>query len=356
MNFDLTRLSVADTLTCSARLRTAMEGYASVEAIGQQACGFFREAFTDDKGNPAVALARMYVTHPYARLLPAEQRFARDLLNGPVARWPDLKCLVLVATRGEEPEWNDRTKSQGHRAIPLPTASIVEQAPMIAQLFLQMGVELSTVVKAESALFTDLTKRTYNVFHVARALGSPYIPAQTAFVKRFGIESVVGFGGALPWGEHFAVVLFSRATINGRVASRFKTFALDIKSRLLKLSIDQVLESGQDTRLPIAAARQDAETSTSMSTVETSIRTAPGTAGGFRQFRDSRGVEWKVWAVVPAASAIVRTRSQRWQSGWLLFESDKESRRLSPIPPDWQDRLDRELEGLCTQAERKAAR
>ena len=93
-----------------------------------------------------------------------------------------------------------------------------------------------------------------------------------------------------------------------------------------------------------------------MANVESSIRSVAPQKGGYRQFRDSRGVEWSVWAIIPTTAAIVRTRSQRWQSGWLLFESEKESRRLSPIPSNWQHSLDRELEGLCSKAERSTTR
>lgn len=351
MTFDLTRLSVADTLLCSTRLRIAVEQATSAEFIGRQACSYLYDAFGDSHGERAVRLVRMYVTHPYAKLPVEDQQFARNLLNGPVARWPFLKCLTLLATRGDEDSWNDRKASRGHRAIPLPTTAILEQAPMIAQLFLQMGVELSTVLKPDPALITDLTRKTYNVFHVPRANGSPYIPAQDEFVRRYGIESVVGFGGALPWGEHFAVVLFARVPITAATAARFKSFALDIKARLLKSTVDDVFDSGE-VRLE-GPPEPPVKSSATVKTVESRVRSGKN-AEGFRQFRDSQGVEWSVWAVVPSTMSVMQGRSQRWQSGWLLFESEKESRRLSPIPDNWATALDRELDTLCTQAKRGA--
>ena len=74
--------------------------------------------------------------------------------------------------------------------------------------------------------------RTYDVFHVEQALGSPFIPAQRDFVEPYGIASVVGFGGLLRSGELFSVILFSRATIPARCAARFRTIALDVRSSL----------------------------------------------------------------------------------------------------------------------------
>ena len=58
-----------------------------------------------------------------------------------------MKCLTLLASTGDEPEWRDRHRSRGHQAIPLPSADIVEQAPMVAQLINQLGVPLPQLCK-----------------------------------------------------------------------------------------------------------------------------------------------------------------------------------------------------------------
>lgn len=71
-----------------------------------------------------------------------------------------------------------------------------------------------------------------------------------------------------------------------------------------------------------------------------------------RLFDDRRGVRWDVWAVYPEArpsqlSALPGT----FQSGWLVFESATEKRRLSPIPDGWRTVTQSELERLCERAE-----
>ena len=55
---------------------------------------------------------------------------------------------TLLATAGDEPEWNSRHTSRGHAAIPLPSARIVERFPMIAQLIRQLGFDVADVVSA----------------------------------------------------------------------------------------------------------------------------------------------------------------------------------------------------------------
>jgi hypothetical protein len=64
--------------------------------------------------------------------------------------------------------------------------------------------------------------KAFNVFYVPEALGSPYIPAQKEFVIPYQVQSVLGFGGVLPSGELFAVILFSKVSIPLETADRFK--------------------------------------------------------------------------------------------------------------------------------------
>jgi hypothetical protein len=73
-----------------------------------------------------------------------------------------------------------------------------------------------------------------------------------------------------------------------------------------------------------------------------------------REFTDSRGVEWRVWAVTPAHMHPI-TRGEDYmdklQDGWLVFESGSEKRRLeAPYPSDWQTASLPKLEELCRRA------
>ena len=106
---------------------------------------------------------------------------------------------------------------------------------MIAGLMQDLGVDLEAVISGAESPQRPADARTYDVFHVEQALGSPVIPAQDEFVIPYAIRSVVGFGGVLRSGELFAVVLFSRAPIPAASANRFRTIALDIRSALFTL-------------------------------------------------------------------------------------------------------------------------
>ena len=146
---------------------------------------------------------------------------------------PEMKCLTLLATVGENPEWNSRRTSKGHKAIPLPSEQTVHQIPMIRNLIAQLGLSIGMVIKPDPKLLLDTEQKTYNVFYVPDALGSPDIPAQQEFVVPCGIKSVLGFGGVFPSGDIFAIIMFVRVPITEEVADLFKTLALNIKIAVL---------------------------------------------------------------------------------------------------------------------------
>jgi hypothetical protein len=54
----------------------------------------------------------------------------------------------------------------------------------------------------------DLEEKTYNVFYVPDAVGSPYVPVQEGFVLKYGVKSVLCFGGMLPSRDLFASFYF----------------------------------------------------------------------------------------------------------------------------------------------------
>lgn len=193
-------------------------------------------------GGPACPLVRCCKTHPHAALPPALRRFA-DAASPDERPGPRTRCLTLPATVGDRPAWNARQQSAAHQAIPLVSTRMVEHAPMVAQLVRAFGLDPADVVRPSEEVVHALRGRTCGVFHVPEAAGSPHIPAQREFVEPHGICSVVGFGGTLPDGELFAVILFGRVPIDESVADRFRNVALDVKGALMRFDEDTVFDA-----------------------------------------------------------------------------------------------------------------
>ena len=236
MSFSLAQFGLKEMLRCGLDLRRGAGEAATLEEVAQRVVRYFYDECRDAEGGRECLLVRFYKSHPYAAL-PAElQAFARGVL-APAPPSPEMQCLTLLATVGDEPAWNARESSRGHQAIPLASVQMVEQAPMIAELIRAMGLDVRIVVDPDPELIRGAEGKTFNVFYVPDAQGSPHIPAQD-FVERYGVSSVLGFGGVLVTGEFYAVILFTRVTIPPASADRFRNVALDLKLAISSTGMD----------------------------------------------------------------------------------------------------------------------
>jgi hypothetical protein len=226
----LERFDGDDLTSFGDRIRAIAHSAASMEEAAQQVADVLHDGLTDDAGAPALSLVRVYKTHPHGELPPDLRAFADEVAG--VRLEPDVRCLTLLATRGARPEWNDRHRSQGHKAIPLPSVAFLERLPMVAGLVTELGLDPQDVVRPGRVRVVELSQRTYDVFHVEHALGSPVLPAQD-FVSSERIASAVGFGGVLLTGDFFAVVLFSRVPVNTVVAQQLRVLSLAVRVALL---------------------------------------------------------------------------------------------------------------------------
>ena len=237
---DLVNLSVAQLGEVSADIDRCANGSRTMEESAQRVVTCLFDMFKDNEtGARDIALVRCFKTHRYSDLPDDLQSTARQIQDGIEAE-PGVKCLALLGTAGIEPAWNSRLSSAGHKAIPLPSPAIVGRFPMISQVMAQLGVDIKRVLRPSHDLIVDMQERTYNVFYVADAQGSPHIPAQEQFVKPFGIRSVIGFGGVLPSGDLFVVVIFSKVEIPRSKAELFKALAVTVKTALLPFDFDEV--------------------------------------------------------------------------------------------------------------------
>ena len=230
---DLTRFDLNDMIECGRSIRELAQRAGSMESAARLLVTYLRDALLDPQTHEHnCVLVRCFKTHHLGDL-PADLRKIVITPSAGKRQWQDeMPCLTLLATAGDLAPWNDRACSRGHAVIPLESAEVVEQAPMISQLIRQMGLDIGAVLAPTEELLLQADERTYGVFHVEKALGSSLIPAQD-FVTQHGVQSVLGFGGVLPTGDLFAMILFSRAPISRETADLFRTIALSVKLVLL---------------------------------------------------------------------------------------------------------------------------
>jgi hypothetical protein len=234
--YDLAKFSDNEMYECALTLRNLDKGAQNLEDVAGRIVRHLYENLTDQQGQTACALVRFFMTCPFMELNEDLQDAARNLVGGR-SILSNTKCLTLMATAGDETQWNSRQGSVGHQAIPLLDEDFVKRAPMISQLIHQFGLDISTVLEPDPDILMDLERTTFNVFYVPEAPGSTHIPAQKDFVVPYKIQSVLGFGGMLPSGNLFAIILFSKTSISPQVADLFKW--ISAYARIAVASLDK---------------------------------------------------------------------------------------------------------------------
>jgi len=227
----LATMTVDDLVTVASGVREAADGASSMEQAAQATVDRLFGDLVDEGGGPACALVRLYVTARLGDLEPRLQELARaavptDLDVEPAA---DTRCVTLLGSAGVEPAWNDRRASRGHQAIPLLDEGLVERLPMVAGLLRGLGMDSASVVRPDPEQHAARSRRRYDVFFVPEASTSPFIPDQV-FVAGHGVRSAVGFGGVLPSGELFAVLVFATVAVPEATAELLQSLALTVQS------------------------------------------------------------------------------------------------------------------------------
>jgi hypothetical protein len=257
--FTLEDFSLTQMLDLGSQLRELGKRARSMEEAADLFVRHLYEALVfPQTERRACALVRLFKTHAFGQLGEDLQQFARARLAG-ARETSSMKCLVLLASAGDRPEWNSRSGSKEHKAIPLPHEAAIRKAPMISALLSEMGLNAGAFVKADPNLMLDTEQTNFNVFHVPEAKDSPYVPAQE-FVTAYGVKSVLGFGGLLPSRNLFAVILFAKAHIPRATAELFKSLGLIVKLAISPFDHDRVfatLGSAADACRQPSGTRQD---------------------------------------------------------------------------------------------------
>ncbi|MEJ2131819.1 MAG: hypothetical protein P8Y95_09425 [Gammaproteobacteria bacterium] len=189
-----------------------------------------------DKFQESVVLARVFVTVDFDALPASNQAFVRELTkSGDTDLAGNVPVLSLVGTYGQESNWQDRRKSEGHVGIPLISSDFVGAIPMISRLLRELGVPMDGVDTRASDLIEKTIGQREGLFFVTDAgeatdaEGRKIIAAQD-FVSEYGVKSVFGVGSAYPSNQLVVLVVFCRDAFARDAAENFLPLASLFKS------------------------------------------------------------------------------------------------------------------------------
>lgn len=244
--FDLERFSLQDMSKIGDALQQLELRARNVDELTDMIVQYFFDNLVDiQTGEKSSVLVRFFMTYPYSSLS-SELRRSVDKMLAEQPVHQDMKCLKLSATAGIKPEWNSTLHSKEHRVLPLENEDMLKKNIMVHQFIDQLGIGISNVLHPDPKLSSELEGRVFNVYHVPDAIGSPYIPAQKQFVVPFGVKSAMGFGGMLPTGNLFSLLIFSKTKIPGNTANLFKNLALNVRMALLPFVNEKIFVIDKD--------------------------------------------------------------------------------------------------------------
>jgi hypothetical protein len=183
---------------------------------------------------PSVALARLFVVVPLAKLPAVEQALAIRLAAGHPRLSAATLVLSLLGSAGSELAWNDRSRSTGHLAIPLLDRAFVQGAPMIAKLLADLDVNHASLDDGGPIVTRAMLGGLNKTFFVpdareTRDASARHVIAAQDFVERYGIRSVFGMGGAYVGGTLAISIAFTSELLDSTVVARFPSLIGNFK-------------------------------------------------------------------------------------------------------------------------------
>jgi hypothetical protein len=230
----ITKLHVGETAEILEKIRPGIEQASSL----QDALQVLTSTLMEDYAN-SVALVRAFVTVSFHTLPESKKQFVQNIVSDVpnVDTIPDdTPVLSLLATSGQEPDWNDVAKSKRHTGIPLMSADFVAEIPMVARLLTDLGIASDLGVD-EGLTYSDDPMSHVRAFYVGDALtdvdgrGRKVIVNQE-FVERYGIKTVFGGGGAYPRFPQnvLALIFFTKEHVERDVATAFEPFIASVQA------------------------------------------------------------------------------------------------------------------------------
>lgn len=207
-------LSVAGTADYEELLKelSGISSCDSAQEIARKFVDVVYERFCD-----SLVLLRLFTTVRYDQLPEEDRRFVdgRGRATNTLHLIHDATPIfTLLSTRGERPEWNDRSSSSFFRCIPLASTAFIASLSMLSRQFESVGFDLGLIDDWEAKVTSTGRADQYRgMLYVGDSAadrdpqGRMVVPKQE-FVASNGVKTSLGFGSGYV-GHPTLVTLFA---------------------------------------------------------------------------------------------------------------------------------------------------
>lgn len=203
-----------------------LSGLETAEGLAQAFVNVIYDYFQE-----SLVLLRLFLSVPYSTLPSNDQQLVENKVkaSGSVHLLNDrTPALTLMGTRGKKPEWNDRSRSQGFRCIPLVSSEYVSSLSMLSMQFRKMNMDFRLFDSWETSVVArgraDEYKGTLYIEHAATdkdEQGRMIVPRQD-FVAENNVKTVLGFGSGYPNSPTIATLfVFTKDVLDGTKVEPF---------------------------------------------------------------------------------------------------------------------------------------
>jgi hypothetical protein len=234
-------LAHANALTVRAMkpiLQTRLRDALTLADAAQRVTDVYADVFEDD-----LVLVRAFAKMPLVMAGDRERTFAERVAREAGGTLTGASpVLVLLGSRGKQPEWNGRERSKGHVALPLGLPSFVSRAPMIARLIEELGGKTVDDGMMAKVLVGGLA----GVFYVDDARtardreGRAVIAAQD-FVAENDVRTVFAIGGNYDKDVAAVHVFFTRVNVPRTATVELMPLVNVFKTLTMKAVLDRHL-------------------------------------------------------------------------------------------------------------------
>lgn len=183
-------------------------GFGSLEAAAQAFVDTLYEPFQE-----SLVLLRLFASLPYSALPPRDRALVdkKAADSGTASLYRDgTPILTLLGTRGYRPEWNERSRSEGFRCIPLVSSGYVGSLSMLSMQFKAMKLDLGLLDSWDSTVVASGHADQFTGMLYVKDAGTDQdeqgrmaVPRQQ-FVAENQVKTALGFGTGYP--DHPTIV------------------------------------------------------------------------------------------------------------------------------------------------------